>query len=203
MAWWHDDVGSSLDVRSSLHDLYNLSSYCIPSLIRQFGQFSSNVYKGILDGVGWLLNKLYEPIFVGSRLRQTVHGFYAHIKSFISLELDMNLSCGCLLYSYLFRLFNFFPILSHLSTLCHFNSGELYPKIWIVVPPVVGVLIWKFYLVIFKYHHSFYLHLMKKEDSLLSHCVICCCPEKNVFWRLLSTTLYSDENHRVVGPCHL
>ena len=69
VAWWHDYVSSSLDVRSSLHDSDHLSGYCIPSLIRQFGQFFSNVYKGILDGVGLLLNNLYEPIFIGGRQR--------------------------------------------------------------------------------------------------------------------------------------
>ena len=126
VAWWHDDVSSSLDGRSSLHDLDHLYGYSIPFLIRQFGRFPSNVYKGILDCVGRVLNNLYEPTFTGGRWRQTVHGVDAHIKSFIYLELEMNLSCGCLLCCYIFRLFRFFPICIHLSTLCYFNSGEVY-----------------------------------------------------------------------------
>ena len=112
----------------SLHYSDHLYGYCIPSLIRQFCKFSSNVYKGILDGVGWLLNKLYQPIFIGGRQRQTVHGVDAHIKSFGSLELKMNLSCSCLLCCYLFRLIHCSPILSHLSTLSHFISGEVDPR---------------------------------------------------------------------------
>ena len=58
MAWRHNDGSSSLDGSSCLQDSDNLYVYCIPSLIIQFGQFSSNVKKGILDGVGLLLNKL-------------------------------------------------------------------------------------------------------------------------------------------------
>ena len=144
VAWWHDYVSSSLDGRSSLHDSDHLSGYCIPSLIRQFRQFSSNVYKVILGGVGWLLNKFYEPIFISGRQRQNVHGVDAHIKSFRSLELEMNISCGCLLCCYLFRLFHFSPIRSHLSTLCHFNNGEVDPWCWIRVPPGADVLICQF-----------------------------------------------------------
>ena len=67
VAWWHDDVSSSLGGRSSLQDLYYISGYCIPLSIRQFGQFSFKVYKGILDGVGWLSKKFYQPIFIGGR----------------------------------------------------------------------------------------------------------------------------------------
>ena len=126
VACWHDDVRSSLDGRSSLHDSDNLSGYCFPSLIMQSGQFYSNVYKWILDGVRWLLNKLDGTFFIGGRQRKNVNGFDAPIKSFRYLELDMNLSCGCLLFCYLFRLFHLSTICSHLSTLCHFNRGEVY-----------------------------------------------------------------------------
>ena len=59
MEWRHDDVSSSLDVKSSLHDSDHLSGYCIPSLFRQFRKFIPNVYKGIRDDVGFFLNKLY------------------------------------------------------------------------------------------------------------------------------------------------
>ena len=52
VAWWHDDVSSPLGGRLSLQDSDYLSGYCIPLSIRQFGQFPSKVYKGILDGVG-------------------------------------------------------------------------------------------------------------------------------------------------------
>ena len=106
------------------------------------------MYKGILDGVGGLLNKLDEPIFIGGRRRQTVHVVDAHIKIFRSIELEMNLSCGCLLCCYLFCLFHLSPIRSHLSTLCHFNSGEVYSGSWIRVPPGGGVLIFQFYLLL-------------------------------------------------------
>ena len=57
MAWLIDDGSSSLDVRysldgrSSLHDLDHISGYYIPYLIRQSGQISPNMYKGILDYV--------------------------------------------------------------------------------------------------------------------------------------------------------
>ena len=117
MAWLHDDVSSSLDGRSSLHDSDHLSGYCIPYLIRQFGQISSNLYKVIFDGVGLLLNKLYEPIFIGGRRRHNVHGVDAHIKSFIYLELEMNLYCGCIILCDIIRLINFSPMHIHLYTL--------------------------------------------------------------------------------------
>ena len=90
----------------------------------------------------------------------------------------MNLYCNCLLCCYLFRLFHFSPIRSQLSTLCHFNSGEENSRSWIRVPPGVGVLICQFYLLLLKYHRSFSLHLPKREDSPLSHCVIRCRLEK-------------------------
>ena len=115
----------------------------------------------------------------------------------------MNLFCGCLIWCYLFRLFYCSPIHIHLSILCHFNSGELDSWSWIRVPPSVGVLICHFYLLLLQYNHSFSLHLLKREDSSLSHCVIWCCPEKNVSGWLLSTTLHLDDHHRVVGTCHL
>ena len=83
VAWWHDD-GSS-----SLHYSDHISGYCILSLIRQFGQLSSNAYKVILDGVGWLLNKLYWPFFIGGIRVHTICGVYAPIKRFRSLDLDM------------------------------------------------------------------------------------------------------------------
>ena len=83
VSWLHDDVSSSLDGSLSLHDYAHLSGYCIPSLIRKFGQFYSNVYKGILDGVEWLLNKLDKPFFIGGRWRQTVHGVDAPIKIYL------------------------------------------------------------------------------------------------------------------------
>ena len=201
--WWHDDVSYSLDGISSLHDSDHLSCYCIPSLIRKFGQIYSNVYKGILDGVGLLLNKLDETFFVGGRPRQTVHGVNEPIKIFTYIELEMKLSSGCLLCCYLFRFFHFSPILSHLSTLVHFNSGEVDSQSWIRVPTGVGVLIWQFYLLLLKYNHSLSIHLLNREDSLILHCIICFRPEKNVSWWLLSTTLCSDDHLRVVGPCHL
>ena len=115
----------------------------------------------------------------------------------------MNLSRGCLLCCDLFRLLRFSYIFIHLSTLCHFNSGEVDPQCWIRVPPGVGVLIFQFYLPLLKCHNSLSLHLLKKEDSLLSHCVISCHLENNVSWWLLSTTLRSDDHHMVIGPCHL
>ena len=146
----------------SLHDSDHLSGYCIPSLIRLFGQFYSKVCKGILDGVGWLLNKLYQPILIGGRRIQTVHGVDAHIKSFGSLELGMNISSSCLLCCYIFRLTHCSPICSHLSTLIRFSSGEVDPRCLIRVTPGVGVLICQFYLLPLKYHHSFSLHLLKR-----------------------------------------
>ena len=47
-----------------LHDPDHLYGYCIPSLIRQLCQFSTNVYIGILHGVGLLLNKLDQLFFI-------------------------------------------------------------------------------------------------------------------------------------------
>ena len=58
----------------------------------------------------------------------------------------MNLSCGCLLFCYLFRLFHFSPIRSHLSTLCQFNNGGVDSWSWIQVPLGVGVLVCQFTL---------------------------------------------------------
>ena len=115
----------------------------------------------------------------------------------------MNISCGCLLFYYLFRLFQLSPIHIHLSTLCHFNRGGVYPRCWIRFPPGAGVLIFQFYFPLLKYHHSFSLHLLKRENSSLSHCVIRCRPKKNVSWWLLSTALILDDHHRVIGPYHL
>ena len=113
----------------------------------------------------------------------------------------MNLSCGCLICCYLFRLFFFYPIRSHLSILWHFKSSEVDPWCWIRVSPGAGVLICQFYLSLLKYHNSFSLRLLKREDSSLLHCVIRCRLEKNVSWWLLSTTLCSDDHHRVIVPC--
>ena len=115
----------------------------------------------------------------------------------------MNLSCGFLLCCYLFHLFHFSPIRSHMYTLCHFNSCELNSRSWIRVPTGVGVLICQFWLPLLNYHHSLSLHLLKREDSSIFHCVIHCLPEKNVSLWLLITTLRSDYHHRFVGPCHL
>ena len=137
------------------------------------------------------------------RRSHTVHGVGASIMSFRYLELEMNLSCGCLLFWYLFCLFHFSPIRSHLSTLCHFDSGKIDSWSWIRVPPGVGILIFQFYLLLLKYHHSLSLHLLKREDSSLSQCIIRCRPEKNISRWSLSTNLCSDDHHRVVGPCHL
>ena len=47
-----------------LHDSDHLYGYCIPSLISQLCHFPTNVYKGILDGVGLLLNKLDQIFFI-------------------------------------------------------------------------------------------------------------------------------------------
>ena len=115
----------------------------------------------------------------------------------------MNLFCGCLLCCYIFRLFRFSPICSHMSTLCHFNSGEVYSWSWIGVPPGVCVLICQFYLPLIKYHQSFSLRLLKREDSSLLHCVIRFRLENNVSLWLLSTNLLLDDHYRFVGPCHL
>ena len=121
----------ALHLRLSLHYSDHLSGYRIPYLISQFVQFSSNVYKGIIDGVGWLFNNSDEPFFICGKLRHTVHGFDAPIKIFRSLELDMNLSFWCLLFCYLFCLFHFSPTRSHLYILFHFNSGEIDSQSWI------------------------------------------------------------------------
>ena len=110
--------------------------------------------------------------------RQTVHGVDAHIKSSRSLELEMNLSRGCLLCCDLFRLLRFSSIFIHLSTLCHFNSSEVDSWSWIRFPPSFGVLVCQFYLPLLRYNHSFSLHLLKREDSSLSQCVIRCRQEK-------------------------
>ena len=145
--WWYGDMiilVCSLDGRSSLHDSIHLSGYCIPYLIRQSGQFSFNVYKGILDGVGWLLNNLDEYFFIGGRRRQTVNGVDSPIKKFRYLELDMNLSCGCLFCCYLFCLLNLSPIYRQLSKFFHFNSGEVDSWSWIKFTPGLGVLILNF-----------------------------------------------------------
>ena len=81
-----------------------------------------------------------------------------------------------------FRLFRFSPIFSHLSTLCHFNSGEGDSRSRIMVPPGVGVLILQFYLLLLKYHLSLSLHILKREDILILHCVIRCRPENSFLY---------------------
>ena len=113
----------------------------------------------------------------------------------------MNLSCGYLLCCYLFCLLLFSSILSHLSTLCHLNSSEVYYRIWIRFPPCSGVLIYHFYLLLFRYHRIFSLHILKKESSYLSHCVNSCRPETIFSGWLYSTTLWSDYRHMDVGTC--
>ena len=77
-----------------------------------------------------------------------------------------------------FFLFLFYPILSHLSTLCHSNSGEVDSQSWIRVPPGGGILIFQFYLLLLKYHHKLSLRHTKfvmnhgaawfQEDSSLN-----------------------------------
>ena len=172
VAWWHDDGRYLFDGSSSLQDLDHLSGYCTPSMIRQIGQFPSDLHKGILDGIGWLFNKLDKHLFIGGRRIKIFHGVHATIKSFRPLELEMNISCGCLLSYLIFRLFLFSPIISHLSKLFHFNSGEVYPQTQIKVPPCGGVLIYQFYLLLLKCHHKSILHIVNREDSSLSHRVI-------------------------------
>ena len=61
--------------------------------------------KCILAGVGWLLNKLDGTLFIGGRKRQTVRGVDAPIKIFILLELEINFSCGCIIWCFLSNLF--------------------------------------------------------------------------------------------------
>ena len=51
VTWLHDYSSSSIHGNLSLHDLDNISGYFIPYLIMKFGQYSSYVYKGILDVV--------------------------------------------------------------------------------------------------------------------------------------------------------
>ena len=53
--WWWRGFNDYIMVLD-LH--YHISGYYISSLIRQFCQFTFNVSKCILDGVGWLLNNL-------------------------------------------------------------------------------------------------------------------------------------------------
>ena len=84
----------------------------------------------------------------------------------------MNLYFGCLLCCYLFCLFLFYPIFIHLYTLCHFGSGEVDSWSQIRFPPSGGVFIFQFCLILLKYHHKLYLHILKRDDSSLSHCVI-------------------------------
>ena len=66
----------------------------------------------------------------------------------------------------------FSTIISHLSTLSHFNSSEVDSRSRIRIHPGGGDLIFQFYLLLIKYHHSLSLHLLKREGSLLSRCVI-------------------------------
>ena len=112
-----------------------------------------------------------------------------------------NLSCGCLLFCYFPPLFLLSPIIIRLYTLFHFSSGEVDYWSWIRVTPGGGVLIFQFYLLLPKYHNKLYLHLLKREDSSLSRCVIRFCPKKNVSGWLSSITLCSDDHHRIVGWC--
>ena len=142
------------------------------------------------------------PFFIGGRLKQTVCVVYVPMKSLRYIELDMNFSCGCLHCCYLFRLFHYSPIHSHLYILFHFNSGEVYFLSWIVVPTGVGVLIFQFYLIFISYHHSFPLHILWREYSLRLHCVIRCSPEKYFYRWFSGTTLRSDDHHRVISICN-
>ena len=114
----------------------------------------------------------------------------------------MNLYCGCLICCYLFCLFLFFTIISHLLTLCNFNSSEIYYWSRIRVPPGGGVLICQLYLLLLKYHHKSSLHLPKSYYRLLLHSVIYCHLDRNDSWWLLITTLLLDDHHRLVGTCH-
>ena len=113
----------------------------------------------------------------------------------------MNLFCSCLLCCYLLCLFLLSPIIIHMSTLCHFNIGGVDSQSQSRVPTGGGVLICQFYLLLLKYHHKFSLRLLKMEDRFLSHFGIRCRLEKNVSGWLLSTTLRSDDHHRVIDPC--
>ena len=117
------------------------------------------------------------------------------------LEFEINLSCGCLLWYYLLSLLILYPIITHLSKLWHFSSGEVDPQIWIRVPPGGGFLIWYFYLLFIKYHNKLSLHLLKREEIFLLHCVIHCWRDKNVSGWFFSTNLCLDDHHRVVGTC--
>ena len=58
----------------------------------------------------------------------------------------MNLSCGFILFCFFFLLFLFYPIISHLYSLCHFNSGEVYYRSRITISPSGGILIYQFSL---------------------------------------------------------
>ena len=113
----------------------------------------------------------------------------------------MNLYFGYLLCCYLFCLFLFSPIFIHLYTLCHFDIGEVDSWSQIRFPPSGGVLICQFCLILLKYHHKLYLHILKRDDSSLLHCVIRWRPEKIFSRWLLITTLCSDDQNKVVGPC--
>ena len=102
-----------------------------------------------------------------------------------------------------FFLFLLSPIpICHYSV-CYFNSSGVDSRSWIRVPTGYGVLVFQFYLLMLKYHQSFFLHLLKREDSSILHCVIHCRPEKNVSWWFLSTNLCSDDQNRFIGTCTL
>ena len=113
----------------------------------------------------------------------------------------MNLSCGCFLWCCLFGLLLFSLILIHLSILCHFNSCEVDYWSRIRSFPGVGVLVCQFYLIFLKFHHKFYINLLQREGSFISHHVIHWRPDKNVYGRFSSTTFWLENHHRVVGPC--
>ena len=95
----------------------------------------------------------------------------------------------------------FSPILGHLYTLCHVNSGEVDFRSRSRFPLDGGVLICHFYLFLINYHHKFSIHILKREDSSLLNCAIRCRLEKNVSGWLLNTALQSEGWHRFFGTC--
>ena len=113
----------------------------------------------------------------------------------------MNLSCSYLLWCFLFCLLPFSPILSHLSILCHFNRCKVYfPK-----SNQVSSLWWYPHLTVYSIflncHHELILCIMKRDDSLLLYRVIRYLPEKNVSVCFSSTTLRSEDHHKVISTC--
>ena len=110
--------------------------------------------------------------------------------------MKINLLGNFLLWFFLSPLLHLFHMIIHQSALIYFTSVET--DFWTRIRVIPGgCIIFQSHLILLKYLHILYLHLLNWYGGLFPHRVIRCSLEENIS-RWLLNMLYSEENHRTI-----